>query len=307
MTPAAAGAGLTRRLEGGAPLILDGAMGSELHRRGLAIRLPLWSAQALLEHPKIVRDLHSEHAEAGADILTANTFRTNPRTLERCGLGPRQAELSRLAVHLAREAAERSGAAEGTFVAGSVAPVEDCYRPDLVPPAAELQREHRQMARSLADAGSDLLLVETMNTLREARVALEAARATGLPVWVSFMTRSATELLSGEDLAGAARAVACAGASAVLINCAPLAAVGEAFKTLRRSVDLPCGLYPNHGHRQAGHGWRSDPLDAQRFEQLAEGWFRQGARIVGGCCGTTPQHVRIIASVRASVLRSKQA
>ncbi len=294
-----------RRLREGPPVVLDGAMGSDLLRRGISIRLPLWSAHALVDRPDVVRAIHEDHLSAGAEIIISNTFRTNPRTLQNCGLGERQQELTALAVSLAREAIQRAGADERAFVAGSMAPVEDCYRPDLVPPDADLEREHTQLAQSLETAGSDLILVETMNTLREARAALKAASDTGLPVWVSFVVGEDLQLLSGEDLSRAARTVADEGATAVLANCASPPVVGQALKKLRASVDLPCGLYPNHGTVDPQDGWKSDALDADFFRDQVLDWFRSGARLVGGCCGTTPDHVRVIAEARATMLRSE--
>lgn len=293
------------RLKDGPPIVLDGAMGSDLLRRGISTRLPLWSAQVLVDRPDVVRAIHEDYLCAGAEVITSNTFRTNPRTLENCGLGERQQELTTLAVCLAREAIQRAGAGERTLVAGSMAPVEDCYRPDLVPPEADLEREHAQLAQSLATAGSDLILVETMNTLREARAALKAACATGLPAWVSFVVGQDLRLLSGEDLSRAARTVADEGAMAVLVNCAALPVVGQALKKLRASVDLPCGLYPNHGTVDPQDGWKSNALDPDRFREQVLGWFRDGARLVGGCCGTTPDHIRVIAEARATMLRSE--
>lgn len=284
------------RLRDPRPIVLDGAMGSELYRRGVTTRLPLWSSHALISHPEVVAAVHRDHAREGAEVLTANTFRTNLRTLERGGLGRRFEELNALAVRLARQAA--AAAAHPTLVAGSVAPVEDCYEPERVPPDAELEREHGLLTRALARAGCDLLLIETMNTLREARAALAAALDTGLPVWVSFVIGPGAALLSGEDLAEAGREMERRGARAVLVNCAPLPVACEGFRALRAAVSVPCGLYPNHGHSDPVHGWESDPLDAALFENLARGWFEQGARIVGGCCGTTPQHVRAIAAAR---------
>jgi S-methylmethionine-dependent homocysteine/selenocysteine methylase len=297
---------------GGRPLVLDAAMGSELPRRGIPTRLPLWSAHALLEAPDVVRAIHADHAAAGAEVLTANTFRTNPRTLERCGLADRQRELTALAVRLAREAAASAGAvlagppgggARPVLVAGSIAPVEDCYEPELVPPDAELEREHAAMARSLAAAGCDLLLIETMNTLREARTALAAARETGLPAWVSFVVQPGGRLLSGEDLSAAAREVVRGGAELVLVNCAPPPVADEAFGILRGAVEVPCGVYPNYGHADPDMGWTSDPLDPEWFGGFARRWFEKGAGVVGGCCGTTVEHVRAIVAARQAALK----
>ncbi len=162
-----------KRLQSGRVLILDGATGTELDRRGVDTSLPLWSARALIVAPEIVRQVHHDYLAAGADIITTNTFRTHRRTLTRAGVGARTRELTQLAVTLAREAIAHSG--RTAYIAGSMSPLEDCYSPALVPSADELRAEHLEMARDLAEAGCDLLLVETMNSIREAVIAAECA------------------------------------------------------------------------------------------------------------------------------------
>ena len=138
-------------------------MGTELERRGAATGLPLWSARALLESPELVLAIHRDEVAAGADILTANTFRTHRRTLAKENAGERSAELTRTAVLLAREAAR--SASRPVWVAGSLSPLEDCYRPDLRPPGEALEREHAVQAEALASSGADLILIETQNSV----------------------------------------------------------------------------------------------------------------------------------------------
>src|SRR6266851_4146244 len=196
------------RLRSGRPVLLDSAMGTELERRGMRSDLPLWSARALLEAPELVLTIHRENVAAGAELLTANTFRTHRRTLEREGRGDRAAELTWSAVALARRAAGEGG--RPVFVAGSLSPLEDCYRPDLVPDPGALEREHGEQARSLASAGVDAILVETQNNVAELAAAVRAAKATGLPVVASMITDGDGRLLSRESI-GAAAAAAAAG------------------------------------------------------------------------------------------------
>ena len=178
--------GLRARIREGAPILLDAAMGTQLERNGAPARLPLWSARALMENPELVLAIHRAEAAAGAEILTANTFRTHRRTLAREGLEARSAELTRMAVALAREAAR--GAGRPVFVVGSLSPLEDCYRPDLTPDGEALEREHAMQAESLAAAGVDGIFVETQNTVREMAAATRWAKATGLPVIASMIT-----------------------------------------------------------------------------------------------------------------------
>jgi S-methylmethionine-dependent homocysteine/selenocysteine methylase len=286
------------RLGDGPPLLLDGATGTELERRGAPSQLPLWSAGALSSDPELVGRIHADYAAAGAELLTANTFRTQRRTLERSGLGDRAAELTARAVELARNAAR--GADHPVAVLGSAAPLEDCFRPDLVPHAGELEREHREHAAHLAAGGVDAILVETMNTIREARAAVRAARATGLPVLASFVCWDGPRLLSGEPLGSALEALAPERPRAVLVNCLPPSSVAACLPVLR-SVGLPFGVYANLGAPAdaPGHG-RSQDCTPGEFAEHAGTWLDAGAALVGGCCGTTPDHIRSVAQLLRS-------
>lgn len=292
---------LEARIREGPLLVLDGATGTELERRGVPSALPLWSAPALLDHADVVLRIHAEYAEAGAELITANTFRTQRRTLARGGLGERTAELTRRAVELARRGA-RSGRGV-VFVLGSAPTLEDCYRPDLVPDAIDLVREHEEHARNLAAAGVDAILVETMNSVREAVAATRAARAQGLMALVSFVCWDGARLLSGEPLESAALAARDAGAGAVLVNCLPPSNVPACLPALARS-GLPFGAYANLGAPNDESGFtRSEDCAPETFAVYATRWADAGAHIVGGCCGTTPGHVRAI----AETLRGRQA
>jgi S-methylmethionine-dependent homocysteine/selenocysteine methylase len=282
---------------------LDGAMGTELTRRGVDTALPLWSAIALDNAPDTVRQIHADYIAAGADILTANTFRTNTRALGKAGIAHRAHELTQRAVSLARDAA--CGRAR---VAGSIAPVEDCYTPDLVPTEAELAREHGELAAALASAGVDLMLVETMNTAREAAAACAAAHATGRPLWVSFTLGADNHLLSGESLAAAVAAVSRFAPEAVLVNCIPVAQCESALGVLSHALSAAglaastrFGAYGNVGHVDDAVGWTlTNAVTPEAYALAAQRWCALGASIIGGCCGTTPAHIAALASLAAT-------
>jgi homocysteine S-methyltransferase len=143
-------------------------MGSDLDRRGLQTTLPLWSAVGLLERPDLVRQIHLENLLAGADVITTDSFRTTARTLRYAGIDPvRAAELDALAVQLAIDARTEAGRPEA-LIAGSMAPLEDCYLPTFETPSEVALAEHRAQAGNLAAAGVDLIMVETMPTEAEA-------------------------------------------------------------------------------------------------------------------------------------------
>jgi S-methylmethionine-dependent homocysteine/selenocysteine methylase len=275
-------------------------MGTELQRRGADTRLPLWSARALLETPDLVREIHREEVAAGADVLTANTFRTHRRTLAKGALAERSRELTALAVRLARDTADARGDA---FVAGSLSPLEDCYRPDLVPEDTTLEREHREQAESLAEAGVDLLLLETHNTIRELAAAARAAKATGLPFVASMVTDGAGRLLSGEAIEDAVRALEPFDPDALAINCVPARRLAVDLKHLAESAgDLLLAAYGNLGLPDDESGWRfRDELSPEAYAEVARGWLSLGARLVGGCCGTTSLHT---AALRSALDRS---
>jgi S-methylmethionine-dependent homocysteine/selenocysteine methylase len=283
---------LRSRIGGGPALLLDGATGTELERRGVRTPLPAWSAPALLEHPDVILAIHTDYARAGVEALTANTFRTQRRALLAAGLADRAGSLTARAVELARRAAAE--VQPEPFVLGSASPLEDCYRPDLVPDDDALAREHAEHVEHLAGAGVDAVLVETMNTRREAEIATREVVARELPALVSFVCWDGARLLSGEPLRNAADAARRAGASALLVNCLPPSNVGACLLVLAE-IGLPFGVYANLGEPNDDTGFtRSESCGPDAFAAHAAGWIRAGAHIVGGCCGTTPDHLRAV-------------
>ncbi len=286
-------------------------MGTELTRRGVDTALPLWSAIALDAAPDVVAQIHRDYLDAGARVITTNTFRTNVRALAKAGIAHRARELTFQAVALARQAVMAwqqgqgrascgSSAADPPIqVAGSIAPVEDCYAPELVPSDAELAEEHAVLARNLADAGVDLILVETQNTIREAVAAARAVRAVGKPLWVSFTLDDENRLLSGEWLPDAVRAVLPFEPRAILVNCVPVRQVASALKRLRSAAPshVAIGAYGNVGHVDEVIGWTlANAVAPDAYAEAAREWRDLGATIIGGCCGTTPEHIRAVSA-----------
>lgn len=271
--------------------LLDGAMGTELARRGARTDRPLWSARALIEQPALVLTIHNEYVEAGAEILTTNTFRTTPRAFRNAGVADRSAELTDLAVTLAGEA--RAKAAHEVMIAGSLAPLEDCYRPDLVPSGQELADEHGLHAERLARNGADILLCETLGTIREAKAACKAALDTGRPVVVSFLCRADSRLYGGEPLEEAVRQIASLCPFGIAVNCMPARAIRGALDVLRSATALPLGAYGNvgmEGKEQAES--MTHAVSAEEYASLATTWLEGDMLFVGGCCGTTPEYIR---------------
>ena len=280
--------GKMTRMSDRAAIVLDGPIGTELDRRGVDTSLPLWSARALVEAPEVLAAIHRDYADAGAEVHTANTFRSR-----RVTLGDRWEELTHRAVAIAR-----ASVPAGHRVAGSLAPIEDCYRPDLSPP--DPRPEHRAMARALAAAGCDLILCETFPHVGEGLVAVEEAVATGVPVWAAFTAGPSADLLTTDAIARAAIEAARRGAIAVLVNCVPAT---DTLRFVERLADagVPFGAYANAGAPDERIGWRApeeDPAAPSRYAALAREWLRAGATIIGSCCGTGPAHIRALGALR---------
>ena len=338
----------------GRTLVLDGAIGTELSRRGVDTGLPLWSARALLDAPDVLMRIHRDYIAAGADIITTDTFRTTRRTFQRAGMRDQSAELTRRAVDLVH--ASRAFYPQRTvLVAGSLGPLEDCYRPDLVPPDTALQEEHAEHARRLAEAGVDFVFLETFGTIREARQACEAALATGKEVVVSFLCKADGNLYSGETLEDAVAAIFPLHPTGYGLNCVPARSMAVPLSILRtvlkklpvdatqtdtgttKTRRIEIGRDGNPGTIQ-GHLLRRDrraessskpgadrstdpctvvyanvgrpgeelsgtlvlDVEPEEYGRLAREWVRHGAHIVGGCCGTTPEHIAAVARTLTS-------
>jgi S-methylmethionine-dependent homocysteine/selenocysteine methylase len=295
------------KLERGEAVVLDGGIGAELVRRGVR-----WRGHGMRTDSSTVQAVHEEFLDAGADVIRTNTFQLNRRLylnvfrnaehmrhIGAPGLEQRASELTRRAVELARAARERAGR-DGVPIAGVMSPLEHCFRPDLAPADEEARPEHREIATLLAEAGVDLLLLESMNTIGEARVAATAAAETGLPVWVSFVVDSQGRVLSGESLVEANYAMRALGVDAVLVNCAPPEDISTALGALASSAAQAVGGYAHLGKFDPP-SWKfefhpqfngTEAWPPERYASQALQWQRNGAAILGGCCGTTPDHVK---------------
>jgi len=298
---------LEARLKSREPVLLDGALGTELVRRGVR-----WRKHGLLTDADSVQRLHEEYLAAGADVIRTNTFQLNPRIylnvfrnrqhmrhIGAPGLEELTPKLLRTSVRVARQALANAGREKRAAIAGVLAPLEHCFRPDLAPAFEQARAEQLQLARVFAEEGADLLLAESMNTIAEARGVAEAAGTVGLPLWISFVIGPEGELLSREPLAQAIAEVERLGAQAVLVNCAPPAEIGRALAKVRVATRLPYGGFAHIG-RFSPPSWKfeffpqfseTETWAPERYAGEARRWRTEGATIIGGCCGTTPAHI----------------
>ena len=258
--------------------LLDGPTGTELVRRGLHTPAPLWSARAVLEAPDVLSKIHRDYLDAGASVHTAATFRAKRRAA-----GAQWGTIADRAVQLLRDILP-----PGLPLAGSIAPLEDCYRPDLSPPAPE--PEHAELAERLVANGVDLLLCETFPHIGEALAAVRAAVGRGPPVWLALTAGYRGDLLTPAAMAEGARAAVDLGVEAVLVNCVPARQTLPFVQQLYAAVgdQVAVGAYANAGPHHGGLGWGHGADGAPQYVALAEQWVDAGATLVGGCCGTEP-------------------
>jgi homocysteine S-methyltransferase len=287
-------------------LLLDGGTGTELDRRDAVVELPLWSARALIDAPALVEEIHADYLEAGSGAIVTNTFRTHQRSLAKAGLADRADELTRQAVEIARSARDR--VKPDALVIGSVAPLEDCYHPELAPDRETCKAEHAQMITRLLDAGVDRILLETMGSRREALAAADMARHLAPGKWaISFCTKSQGPpaiLQNGTPLVDVLPMLE--DAWAVGVNCVAAPGIETQVRLLHTLLPPAVGVaaYGNVGHADAEGNWVcSDAVDAEAYADYVEAWVDAGATVVGGCCGTTPETIRVVAERLAARAR----
>lgn len=289
--------------------LLDGGMGQELIRR-VGQATPLWSTQALLDHPGLVADVHRDYADAGATVATTNSYALHRDRL-RGGSSNHYAgddvelpDLEPQFEKLLKKATDEAQSVEGKGrIAGSIGPLGASYRSDLHPDIIEATALYAEVAKLLAPS-VDVLLFETIASLDAARACLAAGRQTDRPVWLAFTVddEDGSKLRSGEAVADAAQIAA--DADAALINCSAPEAMPQALAALA-SAGVPMGAYANafkmitkafiEGGTTADDLAARPDMTPALYADHAMAWVDQGATIIGGCCETGPAHIAEIA------------
>jgi methionine synthase / methylenetetrahydrofolate reductase(NADPH) len=277
------------------PVLADGAMGTVLNARGMVINRCY--DELNLSEPSLILGVHEEYLQAGAEILETNTFGANRFRLTRHGLGAKVEEINAAGVRLARQAVERlkERQAGEAWVAGAVGPLGVRLEPLGKTGLDEARAAFAEQIGVLAKSGVDMLIVETMPALNEAREALEAAKAVApeLPVLVMVTVDDESECLDGTSAAQAAAWLTEWGAGAVGVNCSTgPATVLTAIEQMRAATALPLAAMPNAGMPRAVEGRNIYLCSPEYMASFARKAIAAGVQIVGGCCGTTPNHIR---------------
>lgn len=295
---------IERRLAEGGVVLLDGATGTELQRRGAPMSDEAWCALASASHPDLLRTIHEDYIRAGSDLITANTFASARHLMERAGYGSRTRELQRRAVEIARDAVQRA-ADRPVVVAGSISTMRpvgkgtDQRDPDVDLAAIPWAANMRETAETLAEAGADLLLLEMISDVEHGMLALEAALATGLPVWVGLSAkRQDGTLVSYRDDGPTFRELVDhwtqQPVQALGIMHTALPDMEEALDLLLARSSVPAMAYPEAGYFRSPD-WTFTEVDPESLATAAMGWAQRGVRILGGCCGLGPSHIAALA------------
>ena len=292
-------------------VILDGALATELTRRGADLLDPLWSAKTLIEQPGLIRAVHLDYFKAGADVATTATYQATFEAFRRRGIDREAAaQLMRDAVRLAMEAREEFWAVpanrEGRLrplVAASIGPYGAMladgseYRGHYARSDAQLREFHRPRFEVLAESGADLLAIETIPCLREALVLARLLEEfPSMSAWISFSCQDGSRNCEGEDIGACASALQpYSQIAAVGMNCTRPEFVESLLRRMRPHTGKPLLAYPNSGENYdaAAKVWRGNP-QVRAFADQARSWYDAGARILGGCCRTTPQEIEAI-------------
>lgn len=279
-------------LKSGKKIALDGATGTNLQRRGLTPGTP--SDAWVMDNPDGVLRLYRDFVEAGSDIILTNTFGSSRVNLSRSGRVDHFEETNRRAVALAKQAVESTD----TLVAGSMGPLGEMLQPYGTLSEQEAETAYAEQAKVLAESGVDLLVIETQFDINEAKAAVRGAKSvTDLPIVVSFSYDRGTRSMMGVKPAQVGKELSDLGVAAIGINCGrSLEDNLKALTELREATGLPVWFKPNAGlpHNDL-EGKLVYDVTPEMMGAQVEQWSAAGAQLMGGCCGTSPEHLKAIA------------
>jgi homocysteine S-methyltransferase len=302
-------------------LVIDGALATELEHRGYNLNDSLWSAKILLEQPEAIKQLHYDYFKAGADCVITASYQATIEGFMKRGLNETEAiDLIKKSVRLAIEArdefwkdeANRIGRSK-PFVAASVGPYGAFladgseYRGNYGLTEEELMDFHRPRMRALIEAGADpstgsgqaFLACETIPSPIEARALVKLLGGyQGVHAWISFSCRDEAHVCEGEKLEECIRQIESSPqVAAVGVNCTSPRFIPALIREAKKATVKPILVYPNSGESYSAEekDWNSDPV-FESFGEHARDWYEAGARLIGGCCRTTPEDIHVIAS-----------
>lgn len=278
---------------------MDGAMGTELMRRGIELPLPLWSAMANIDQGKHVTEIHEDYIESGSNVITTNTFRTTPRTFIKAGYSELDSlKLSKQSFKMALKAARDARNDKNILIAGSVAPLEDCYVPSKFPGSVIAKKEYRFITDMVSNSCVDIMLFETMGSYDEIEVALQVSKDVEMEKWLSIIIKDKNRLLDDTKIEKVIGLATKYDVDMLLINCTSAKIINNTLPSFLNIWKGKWGTYPNAGESMpTKEGIFTSILSDNEFSEYIRNYINLGASLVGSCCGSTPDTVRKISNI----------
>ena len=272
-------------------LIINGAMGTELRDQGIMLPLPLWSAQANTGQPQIVQNIHQKYVDAGADIITTNTFRTTTWSYRRAGYSPKRAQ--RKAKESLMKAIDLGRSVNPKILAGSITSINDCYEPDKFPGKSIAEDSYGETLEWFTEAGVEHIFLETMGHLEEIKIAIDASKNIS-ELYLSLIIKDKEHLLSGhliEDVFPIVNdKISC-----LMLNCNTIDITNRVLDSFINNWNSKWGVYPNLGlTKPEPDGKMIQKVDDDEFERTMISYIKKSPTIIGACCGSSPKHIRKI-------------
>ena len=283
-------------------LIINGAMGTELMDQGIMLPLPLWSAQANTGQPQIVQNIHQKYVDAGADIITTNTFRTTTWSYRRAGYSPKRAQ--RKAKESLMKAIDLGRSVSPKILAGSITSINDCYEPGKFPGKSIAEDSYGETLEWFTEAGVEHIFLETMGHLEEIKIAIDASKNIS-ELYLSLIIKDKEHLLSGhliEDVFPIVNdKISC-----LMLNCNTIDITNRALDSFINNWNSKWGVYPNLGlTKPEPDGKMIQKVDDDEFERTMISYIKKSPTIIGACCGSSPKHIRKIKNLLKSKMLTR--
>ena len=302
---------IKQRLENNDIIILDGAIGAELEKKGAKMHKDLWCGTCSVESPDLVKKVHEEYILAGADIITTNTYATTPIAMKQYGFDNQVNEFNKKSVQLAKEAIKNSN--KDIAVAGSVSTFGSLYKYGL----EAMKPGFKEQLNILSNEGVDLIILEAMSSQADiVETIVECSSQTKLPVWLSiscviddntnkvmlgFSDTFDTDTNVYEDFETSMDNFSKIHQGPILIAHSDIEVTGQAIKIAKQEFNGVLGAYPNRGHYEKPHWKFVDNITPSEYLEKAKSWVENGTQIIGGCCGVGVEEIKAI-----SVLKKNQ-
>ena len=288
---------LLQRLHNGDRILIDGATGTEIERRGVPMVNHAWNGSGALTHPAIVRQVHEDYIRCGAQIVISNTFSTSRHVLQDAGLEEHFEMLNRRGIELAQEA-RTNLKTPNVLVAGGITHHSFTGK---YPPPHLLRANIEEQAAIMANAGADLIILEMMVDIERMLILLDAAQKTGLPVWVGFSCyldeRGEPRLLDGPTLLEGIKAIQDKEVPVVAIMHTEVEDIDACIDVLKTNWQGPIGVYAHSGRFVEPNWIFNDVISPEDYASAANSWLQQGVQVVGGCCGIGFEHIQVLKNI----------